>query len=76
MKDGKDRVGYFAKLGLIREYGLRYGVPPWNTILSLPNLAYRDPTAAEMRWQVYTSPAYGIKVYMVARVVGTGGGCT
>lgn len=64
MKDGSDRVDYFENLGLIREYGLRYGVPPWNIILSLPHLAYRDPTAAEMRWQVYTSLAYGMKGLM------------
>ena len=64
MKDGSDRVDYFENLGLIREYGLRYGVPPWNIILSLPHLSYRDPSAGEMRWQVYTSLAYGIKGLM------------
>lgn len=64
MKDGSDRADYFENLGLIREYGLRYGVPPWNIILSLPHLAYRDPSAGEMRWQVYTSLAYGIKGLM------------
>jgi hypothetical protein len=64
MKDGSDRVDYFENLALIREYGLRYGVPTWNIILSLPHLGYRDPSAAEMRWQVYTSLAYGIKGLM------------
>jgi hypothetical protein len=64
MKDGRDRVDYFENLGLIHEYGLRYGVPQWNIILSLPHLGYRDPSAAEMRWQVYTSLAYGIKGLM------------
>jgi hypothetical protein len=64
MKDGSDRVDYFENLGLVREYGLRYGVPPWNIILSLPHLGYRDPSAAEMRWQVYTSLAYGMKGLM------------
>jgi hypothetical protein len=64
LKDGSDRADYFENLALIREYGQRYGVPPWNIILSLPHLSYRDPTAAEMRWQVYTSLAYGIKGLM------------
>lgn len=64
MKDGTDRVDYFENLALIREYGLRYNVPPWNIILSLPHLSYRDPSAAEMRWQVYTSLAYGMKGLM------------
>ncbi len=64
LQDGSDRLDYFENLALIREYGLRYGVPPWNIILSLPHLSYRDPSAAEMRWQVYTSLAYGIKGLM------------
>ncbi|NLC57485.1 MAG: hypothetical protein GX774_11660 [Armatimonadetes bacterium] len=64
MQDGTDRADYFENLGLIREYGLRYNTPPWNIILSLPHLAYRDPTDAEMRWQVYTSLAYGMKGIM------------
>jgi hypothetical protein len=57
-------LDYFENLGLIREYGIRYGVPQWNIILSLPHMGYRDPSAAEMRWQVYTSLAYGIKGLM------------
>ncbi len=64
LKNGTDRTDYFENLGLIREYGLRYGVPPWNIILSLPHLGYRDPSAAEMRWQVYTSLVYGMKGLM------------
>lgn len=63
-KDGTDRPDYFENLDLIREYGLRYGVPPWNIIISLPHFGYRDPTAGEMRWQVYTSLAYGMKGIM------------
>ena len=61
MKDGTDRKDYFENLSLIREAGLRWGVPPWNIILSIPHFGYRDPTEAEMRWQVYTSLAYGMK---------------
>jgi len=61
MKDGSTRPDYFENLALIREAGLRYDTPPWNIILSLPHFGYRDPTDAEMRWQVYTSLAYGMK---------------
>lgn len=64
MKDGTDRPDYFENLALIREHGLAHGVPPWNIILSAPHLSYRDPSAAEMRWQVYTSLAYGMKGLM------------
>lgn len=63
-RDGTDRPDYFENLDLIREYGLRYDVPPWNIIISLPHFGYRDPTAGEMRWQVYTSLAYGMKGIM------------
>ncbi len=64
LRDGRDRPDYFENLALIREYGQRYGTPSWNIILSAPHLAYRDPTAGEMRWQVYTSLAYGMKGIM------------
>lgn len=60
----RDRLDYFENLELIREYARRYGVPPWNIILSTPHLAYRDPTPTEMRWQVYTSLPYGMKGLM------------
>ena len=64
MADGSDRIDYYENLELIRKYGLRYDTPQWNVILSLPHCGYRDPSAAEMRWQVYTSLAYGMKGLM------------
>lgn len=64
MKDGTDRPDYFENLALIREYGLLHGVPPWNIILSWPHMSYRAPSEGEMRWQVYTSLAYGMKGIM------------
>jgi hypothetical protein len=64
MNDGTDRPDWYENLTLIRDYGLRYNTPPWVVILSLPHLGYRDPTAAEMRWQVYTALAYGMKGIM------------
>ncbi len=64
LRDGGIRPDYFENLRIIRDAGLRHGVPPWQIILSLAHLAYRDPTEAEMRWQVYTSLAYGMKGIM------------
>ncbi len=61
MKNGGLRADYFENLALIREAGLRHGVPPWDIFLSLSHLAYRDPSAGEMRWQAYTALAYGMK---------------
>jgi len=65
LAEGRDRPDYFENLGLIREYGLRYGVPPWNIIQALQySPAVREPSDGEMRWQVYTSLAYGMKGIM------------
>lgn len=64
LRDGGIRPDYFENLQIIRDAGLRHGVPQWQIILSTAHLAYRDPTEAEMRWQVYTSLAYGMKGLM------------
>lgn len=56
-----DRQEYFANLEIIREEALRAAVPFWNIILSTPHFDYRDPTAADLRWQVYTTLTYGGK---------------
>jgi hypothetical protein len=54
-----DRPEYFANLETIRRQALRAGVPFWNVILSTPHFDYRDPSPADLRWQVYTTLAYG-----------------
>jgi len=56
-----DRPEYFANLEVIRRQALRVGVPFWNIILSTPHFNYRDPSPADLRWQVYTTLAYGGK---------------
>jgi hypothetical protein len=61
MKGGGIRADYFENLEIIREHGLRFNVPAWNTVLSIPHYGYRDPSEGDMRWQAYTSLAYGIK---------------
>jgi len=61
MKGGGIRADYFENLEIIREHGLRFNVPAWNTILSIPHYGYRDPSEGDMRWQAYTSLAYGMK---------------
>ena len=60
-RDGSDTQDYFENLELIREAGLRHDTPAWNIILALPFPGYRRPSEGEMRWQVYTSLAYGVK---------------
>ncbi len=60
LEDG-DRPGYFANLEVIRQEALRARVPFWNIILSTPHFSYRDPSPEDLRWQVYTTLAYGGK---------------
>ena len=62
--EGNDRLDYFENLAIIRDAALRHGAVPWQIILSTGHPGYRDPTEAEMRWQAYTSLAYGMKGLM------------
>ena len=65
MKDGTVRTdGYFENLDQIRAADLRHGVPTWNGILSWQHLHFSTPTPEQMRWQVWTSLAYGVKGIM------------
>lgn len=60
LEDG-DRPEYFENLEIIRAEALRAGIPFWNIILAAALLQYRDPTPADLRYQVYTTLAYGGK---------------
>lgn len=64
-KDGKD---YFKNLGIIRKWALAYDIPFCNIIQAIGTngtsqefLNWRTPNAAEHRWLVYSSLAYGAK---------------
>ena len=62
---GSDGPEYFENLEKIREHSLSSGVPGWNIIQAMSyDPAMRQPSDAEMRWQVFTSLAYGIKGIM------------
>ncbi len=57
-----DGAEYVENLALVRDYAQRAGIPPWIILQAMTyDRAMRRPTAAEMRWQVYTSLAYGMK---------------
>ncbi|MCC7491739.1 MAG: hypothetical protein IT204_05305 [Fimbriimonadaceae bacterium] len=64
LDSGEDRADYYENLALVREAALARGIPPWYILLSLPHPPYRDPSAAELRWQVYTALAYGMQGLM------------
>lgn len=62
--DGNNRPDYFENLAIIRDAALRHGADPWQIVLSTGHPGYRDPSEGEMRWQAYTSLAYGMKGLM------------
>lgn len=57
--DGRD--GYCANLETMRTHALRKGIPHWNFFNIMPFGPHTDPTEAQVRWQVFTSLAYGSK---------------
>jgi hypothetical protein len=57
----KDRSTFFANLTLIREQALQHDLPFMLIVLAMPHARYRDPTAAELRWQVFHAVAFGAR---------------
>ncbi len=57
--DGRD--GYCSNLAILRKYALRKNIPFWNFFNAMPFGSFSDPTEAQIRWQIYTSLAYGAK---------------
>lgn len=59
MEDGSLRDGYFQNLEIVREAALRHKIPFWNVVMSTGCLDYAEPTDAGLRFQAYTTLAYG-----------------
>lgn len=57
--DGRD--AYCENLAVMREHSMRKGIPFWNFFNTMPYGPHTDPTESQLRWQVYTSLAYGAK---------------
>jgi len=55
------RKGYFANLETMRRASLKYKRPFWNIVLSNAHFRYREPSAADIRFQIFTTLAYGGK---------------
>lgn len=65
MTPGADgRAGYCGNLEVMRRYSLERGIPFWNFFNTMPFGPHDDPTEAQLRWQIYTSVAYGAKGVM------------
>lgn len=61
MEGGKLRGEYFANLESVRRAALKHNLPFWNIMLATSHFNYREVTPADLRFQVYTSLAYGVR---------------
>ena len=59
MDNGTLRPGYFQNLEQMRAAALKAKIPFWNIVLSCAHFDYREPTAADFRFQAYSTLAYG-----------------
>ena len=59
MDDGTLRAGYFRNLEAIRATASGNGIPSWNSVLSNAHFHYAEPSPAGLRFQLYTTLAYG-----------------
>lgn len=59
--DADGRENYCRNLATMREASLAAGIPFWNFFNTMPFGPHFDPTEAQLRWQIYTSLAYGAK---------------
>jgi hypothetical protein len=55
------RDAYIENLAAMREVSLDAGIPFWNFFNTMPFGPHFDPTEAMLRWQIYSSLAYGAK---------------
>lgn len=62
MRPGGDtRAAYCENLETMRKHSVAAGIPFWNYFYSMPFNDRLDPTEAQIRWQIFTSLAYGAK---------------
>jgi len=62
--DRDGREGYRHNLAAMRRESLAAGIPFWNFFNAMPYGPHTDPTEAQLRWQVFTSIAYGAQGVM------------
>ena len=72
---GNSIAGYRANLNVMRMASLRSGVPFWNFFNLEGFGGHPDPTEAQLRWQIFTSLAYGAKGVLYYCYGDAGGAC-
>ena len=61
LEGGGLRDGYFANLESMRNAALKHKLPFWNIVLATAHFNYREVTAHDLSFQVYTTLAYGAR---------------
>lgn len=61
LSDGREDANYFHNWVIVRNAALSADIPAWIYIQTLAYNNHREPTAAELLWQVNISLAYGAK---------------
>jgi len=59
MDDGSLRGSYWSNLEAVRDACKRHNIEFWNIVLAVAHFSYREPTAADLRFEAYTTLAYG-----------------
>ncbi len=59
MDNGTVRESYWSNLEAVRAACKRHGIEFWNIVLSVAHFNYQEPSAAGLRFQAYTTLAYG-----------------
>ena len=61
LSEGREDANYFHNWAIVRDAALHGDIPAWVYIQTLAYNNHREPTAAELLWQVNISLAYGAK---------------
>jgi len=61
MDDGSLKDGYFQNLESVRNVALKHNLPFWNIVLSNSHFHYAEPSENGLRFQAYTTLAYGAR---------------
>jgi len=61
MDDGSLRDGFWQNLQQMSAQSVKSKIPFWNIVLSCAHFNYREPTAADLRFEVFSSLAYGAR---------------
>src|SRR3984957_9539288 len=61
LDNGELRQNFWSNLESMRTVALKYNLPFWNIVLSVAHFSYREPSAADLRFEVYSSLAYGAR---------------